>query len=942
MFSFFRNKTDAPASPAKPPAPAPAPKEPHPLDAVTGGIFSAENSAQRQERVARWLATNPEAELLQQVHKALSHSDKGAAKPIRQRMNDIRQDTQQEQVSQDWAAKAEKILSAPTFHIADGMAWQRDAAKAGAPLSRPPLSELRSRIAEQIKALEELQHKAMVQKEAAVLLAQRIDVLSTKPWQHASDAATTLAQDVQKWNDNAQQLTSAPLWSSVEPRHANAIDSSRQQLTLVFEAFSAALAQARAAAEDPAAPLPQVQVWADELRALHGLAAPAQAEVPAVTLSPEQQERITAALKALEQTVKQGQAKQSAQAAAALRESLKDLGGHVEAELERRINRALIDAGDLQGWQRWGANQVREELIARAEKLLDAPEGQTVTGSRALQTQVRELHEQWRQVDRSSPPNGHLWKRFDEAISKARVLVDEWLKKIKAEAQAHKSERQSLIDEARALAASLTQPVDLKALQRQLQQLGNRWRSAGHVNDKVFEQLRTQWKEAYDAAAAPLEQARKHSAELRRALIEEAKALAAKAPLDIPAIKALQQRWQAEAQSVPLERKLEQKLWDAFRQPIDQAFQRKDAQRSQAQAAASAHDQAVLDAAQALEAATAAGDAQAIRQAMDALQAAVRGVPAAAPAAPAAAEATPAPADAPLAADAAVEAAAENTATSAQAQAPAGEPTPAAEAAESPEAPEASASEGAVAEDAAPTEAASEVAHEAAGDAAAPAPAEAPTPAPKRVIAVRGDDRPGARLASPAPLAAGRDARAGDRRGPRGERGERGGREDRLGRGERAPAAPRLGDRAFRAQRNALESAQAALRKLSAQAHGESVTQLLDAWKARDAEAVPAQAQLGKRLSAQQWNGWKARIAQPAADAGAAQALLRLEIAAEVPTPADFISERRALQLQLLTQKHAATPDQTWVQDVETVLASAAEETSARRLQAALKALLKR
>lgn len=913
LFPFFSRKPEPPPAPIAVPA-VKTPAPPHPLDAVTGGVFSASNTAKRLECVNQWLASNPEPALLQQVYKALSASDKGAAKPIRQRMNDIRQSNQQEEAGQDWAVKAEKILAATTFHIADGMAWLRDAAKAGAPLSKEPLADLRSRIADQIKNLEELQHKTMVQKEAAVLLAQRIDVLSTKPWQQAAEAAPGLEQDVNKWSNNATELISAPLWSSVEPRHTNAIESSRVQLAQVFEAFSAALEQAKLAAQDPKAPLPQVQVWADELRALHGLQAPVDTTVATVTLTAEQQAKVNAAVKALEATVKQGQSKQSSQAAAALREMLKELGGSVDADLERRINRALIDAGDLQGWQRWGANQVREELIARAEQLVPAGEGQPPASGKTLQTQVRELHEQWRQVDRSSPPNAHLWKRFDEAISKAREIIDVWLKKVKSEAQAHKSERQTLIDEVRAYAASLTEPVDLKALQRQLQQFSNRWRSAGHVNDKVFGQLQTQWKEAYELASASLDNARKQSADLRRSLIEEAKELGARAQLDVRAIKSLQQRWQAEAQSVPLDRKLEQKLWDAFRQPLDQAFQRKDAQRSQADVVASVHDQAVLNASQALEEAIAGGHAQAIRDAMDALQAAIRSTPETATEAPVAAI--------PAADSAAVANAEDNTA----AEQPQAEAT-----AESSEATTADAEQ-------APAE-------------AAPAPAPA---APKAVIAVRGDDRPGAQGAQkPATRESNpRDARRSGPRDGRDARDSRDGRDERRNgfearnpreRDGRAAAAPRLGDRAFRAQRNALENAQTALRKLSAQAHGEAVTQLLDAWKERSADKLPEPSQVSKRVSAAQWNGWKNTITQSAtSNAKASEAVLRLEMAAEVPTPADHLNERRSLQLQLLTQRNAASPADTWATDLQTVLATGADEATSKRLQSALKVLLKR
>ena len=75
-------------------------------------------------------------------------------------------------------------------------------------------------------------------------------------------------------------------------------------------------------------------------------------------------------------------------------------------------------------------------------------------------------------------------------------------------------------------------------------------------------------------------------------------------------------RWQRLAQSVPLDRRLEQKLWDAFRQPIDEAFNRKTAEREQAQAQLGARDRAVLEASKALQAANTSQDAQRIRQAM--------------------------------------------------------------------------------------------------------------------------------------------------------------------------------------------------------------------------------------------------------------------------------------------------------------------------------------
>jgi ATP-dependent RNA helicase SUPV3L1/SUV3 len=69
--------------------------------------------------------------------------------------------------------------------------------------------------------------------------------------------------------------------------------------------------------------------------------------------------------------------------------------------------------------------------------------------------------------------------------------------------------------------------------------------------------------------------------------------------------------------------------------------------------------------------------------------------------------------------------------------------------------------------------------------------------------------------------------------------------------------------------------------------------------------------------------------------------LLRLEIAAEAPTPAEHLSARRALQLQLLTRRNEPSPVQTWADDAGRVLATAYDAQNARRLQNALKVLMR-
>ncbi len=345
------------------PAPAKA-SEPHPLDALTGGAFSAATSGERASRIRDWLATQPTPEQLQEVFKELSGRDKGAARAVRERLDEIRRAKGQEAIAAEWAEKATALLDASRFHIADALAWQRDAAKAGAPLSREPLASLKARLAERMKVIEDLQHRVQVQREAAVLLAQRIDVLSTKPWRDAQAALEALRADVERWQQQADELSGDPAWPSVEARFPPQLEASRTQLLVVWNAFQPAIAQAAAAAENPEAPLPPVPVWAEELRiarggeplaeaAASGAAAPAAPARAAAKTDPAVREKaeqaVRAALVRLQEETAQGHGKASAGAATALRTVLKQHGRHIDAALEHDVHTALVAAGELQG-----------------------------------------------------------------------------------------------------------------------------------------------------------------------------------------------------------------------------------------------------------------------------------------------------------------------------------------------------------------------------------------------------------------------------------------------------------------------------------------------------------------------------------------------------------------------------------------------------------------
>lgn len=858
------------------------------LDRLTGGAFSAPTTGERSARVREWLLSEPSPEQMADVFRELSHRDKGAAKPLKEKLDELKRSKAQEAVAGEWAARAQALLSQDRLNLADALAWQRDAAKAGAPLSREPLAGLKTAMAERVKAIEDLQHRIQVEREAAVLLAQRIEVMSTKPLQDSTHVSGSLAADVAQWGEQAQKLVADPQWGSIDPRFAPMLDTSRAQLNLVWQAFDAALQQAVAALADPAAALPAVPVWADEIRKHRGEAVPAKTQV---AVSPEEQQAlrdkgaaaVAAAAKLLAGALAEGQAKAVPKLAGELRHAVKEHARWLNAETEGQAQALLAQAGDMEGWQRWRADQLRQELVAKAEDLLKVPENQRL-GGRKMQEALRALREAWKQTDQGGQPNHALWKRFDEACTLAHKVVEQWLDHVKAESAAHRAQRLALIKELDDWTQAHEGNTDWKAQARELHRFADAWRNGGHLGEKQFAELQPLWKAAQAKARAALEQAQSANLVERKALIAQAEVLGAADTLRMDAVRALQQEWQHLAQSVPLDRKVEQKLWDAFRQPIDSAFQRKDAAREKQAAALSAHDQQVLTASQALHDANASGDAQRIHQAMAALHEALH----------------------PVSAAAAVAAEPADTV-------------------------------------AATPEGQTEVSLTAAPAAAAPAPA-------RKLVAVRGDDRPGMKKEVPAALQ-GRGSRPGDRRdGPGGVAARRDGAPAREGfRDARSPRdtehrfdrGPRLGDAAFRAQRDALENAQASLKKLAAQAHGQSLTQLLEAWQHRDATHLPTPAELGQRVNAATRQAWQQALATPAV-VSATQALLRLEMAAEVPTPAQHLDARRALQLHMLTRRNDPPPVQTWGQDTAQVLSGAWDEEASRRLQQALKVLLRR
>lgn len=971
--------------------------------AFVNELLTTPTAAERLAKVQAWLSLAPTHADLLTVYKGLIEKDKGASKAVREHLDKHKEQKHQEEQTQHWQAQAEALLAEERLAIASILAWQRDALKAQAPLSKEPLLSLKAALQNRLAQIEDTENQVQIQKESAILLAQRIDTLSTKSWEQAQAQADSLKHDVAQWQQKTQSIETAKEIASVEQRYTEALASASKHLNLVWQAFVAALEMGQQAVQDASLPLPGVGSWAADIRSLQQSANPSKASSDGKSAPPQAQNEerqaqreqalalITPVLTILETELQEGHGKASAEASHKLRELLKKHDSYLDTATHHRAHTALAAAGELIDWQRWRSDQIRTQLITQAQALCLSPQP-----PRKQQEALRQLREAWKQTDQGGVPNHALWKAFDQHCNEAHKTVETWLSENKAQEQAQIQLREQLIADVRAFAQSQATDTtpNWKQQQRALLDFEKRWREGGHVSEKTYGVLHPKWKQALTDAFGPLREAQRLSTEKRKALVQEATLLAAQRPLPLKAIKQLQEQWRTEAQALLLERRLEQKLWDAFRKPLDAAFAEKENSKKADSAAQSALEQAIEAGIAALDAANASGDAQAIHAALANLDAIAQGRPAASPTTaqtpatnaavapetapaeiqteiqaetPAATEATPP--ETPAAAENAVENAAENAASAEAASTE----TPPAETLATPTETDAAADEGASEQNASEP-----------SDAPSPtAPTAQPTVV-KRVIAMRGDDRPGAKLGKEVQAkdagradprkrdgardnkrdSAGRDgprsdprnARDGERRDARGARDERGSRPDRRDERRDDRHDDRHGERhqglylpgkIQATLRDARERAAKALKNLHSQAHGKSLQALLDAWQNRDVQTLPALTELSKRLKPAEYQLWQKTLAAPQNNTGAnktasgpspEEALLQLEIAAELPSPAAHQTARRQMQLQLLTQRKHQDPDAgAWKNLVAQIFASPYSDENAQRLLAVLK-----
>ena len=260
----------------------------------------------------------------------------------------------------------------------------------------------------------------------------------------------------------------------------------------------------------------------------------------------------------------------------------------------------------LQAWARWGGNISREELLKAALAL----PGLSLAPAE-LAKKVGSLRERWKSLDSSAGPAANeAWRLFDAACSEAYAPAAAHFKKLAQERDQNLHNAEALIAAVRESAAGLPAPeaIDWKQLAQLCAQQAQAWQRLGTMERKEKKRLDRDFAQAMQALLQPLQERRAAAIRLREQLIAQLLQLQPADALALESLRLAQERWQAEAKALPLERHDEQALWQRFRAACDAVFAARKQGAAVADGERRAHHKAREDLCAGLEAAL--GDAE--------------------------------------------------------------------------------------------------------------------------------------------------------------------------------------------------------------------------------------------------------------------------------------------------------------------------------------------
>ncbi len=251
-----------------------------------------------------------------------------------------------------------------------------------------------------------------------------------------------------------------------------------------------------------------------------------------------------------------------------------------------RLQRMEGRLKEMRNWQHWSNNQLRDELIARIEAL--PASGQHPD---AITAALKAARSEWKRLEgleilpgdkrRFAAPSGQ-WRRFQNACKGAFEAARPYFKKREQVQQDNLATLHEFIAAGKAAAEDPTTEIaTLLGFQRKARQAIRRM---DDLPPKARGGSAAGLRDLMDRLSKRLDAVFSEVESTKRRLVTEARTLAHEKDLKtaIDKAKALQNQWQKAGSG---RRKVEQQLWQEFREPIDPLFARLKGEQTERQAA---------------------------------------------------------------------------------------------------------------------------------------------------------------------------------------------------------------------------------------------------------------------------------------------------------------------------------------------------------------------
>ncbi|MFS1704460.1 DUF349 domain-containing protein, partial [Alteromonas sp. AMM-1] len=243
--------------------------------------------------------------------------------------------------------------------------------------------------------------------------------------------------------------------------------------------------------------------------------------------------------------------------------------------IEKRYLQIEADIARLEGWQNYIAAPRKPQLIEQAQALVATTDTDMPGRAKA----VKVLRQQWQSLGSTgSDDDESLNQQFNALLEEAFVPCRVYFAELETAQANAAEERVQLIS---ALSALIEDTVEQSDRYTRFEALKKQWQQAPQTDAERYSQLRTQWDAVSEQVNNLLSPWIQRNREIKEQLVSQTEALS-KADNAVEAseqAKALQQQWK---QTGPAGKRVESKLWFAFKAANDDVFARAKSQQQQA------------------------------------------------------------------------------------------------------------------------------------------------------------------------------------------------------------------------------------------------------------------------------------------------------------------------------------------------------------------------